>query len=123
MEENAEGSDALDSVETTELVTALASVEITPSEPKVSPTVGILGEKLKLLSSLLKPDVTAPTKLEISDINIECYTKRRGMDAKDYAVYSIIVTMSNGMVLSTIEFNVIHVFSSTVHILQDINTH
>jgi hypothetical protein len=117
MEESAEGSDALESVETTELVSALASVEITLSEPKVSPTVGILGEKLKLHSSLLKPDVTAPTKLEISDINVECYTKRRGMDAKDYAVYSIIVTMSNGMVLSTIEFNVIHVFSSTVHIL------
>jgi len=90
--------DVLDSAafESEELISAVESVEITPNTPTTLNTVGLLNEKLKKLSSLLKPDVTTPSKLEISDVNIEAYTKRRGMDGKDYAVYPIIVTMSNG---------------------------
>ncbi len=92
-----EGSAMEESGETEELVAAIDSVQITPGTPKVASTVGILDEKLKQLSSLLKPDLATPSKLEISDINIDAYTKRRGMDGKDYAVYPINVTMSNGI--------------------------
>lgn len=86
-----------ESNEAEELVAAIDSVQITPTTPEVVSTVGKLDEKLKQLSSLLKPDLAAPSKLEISEIDIDAYTKRRGMDGKDYAVYPINVTMSNGM--------------------------